>query len=170
MNILILLALVILILVVVAAMKSGAKGSDKGPWPFYARKPLTVPEQVLYFRLLKAFPDNIVLAQVGLSRMLGVKKGNNFRTWTNRIDRMSADFVICRKDSSIIAVIELDDASHTKPQRKIADAKKDQALGAAGIPIFRWQAKELPDEGSLRSTLGPLQELPGEMPLLTNFR
>jgi len=102
--------------------------------------------------------------------MLGVKKGNNFRTWTNRIDRMSADFVICRKDSSIIAVIELDDASHTKQQRKIADAKKDKALSAAGIPVFRWQAKELPDEGSLRSAIGRLQEVSGEIPLLTNSR
>ncbi|MFZ2629366.1 MAG: DUF2726 domain-containing protein [Rugosibacter sp.] len=46
--------------------------------------------------------------------MLGIKKGNNYQAWLNRINRMSADFVVCNKDSSIVAVIELDDATHRK--------------------------------------------------------
>jgi hypothetical protein len=64
-------------------------------WPFYAKKLLTQPEQVLYFRLVSALPEHIVLAQVQLSRFLGVKKGANVQSWLNRINRMSADYVIC---------------------------------------------------------------------------
>jgi very-short-patch-repair endonuclease len=67
-----------------------------------------------------------------------VKKGNNFQKWFNRINRMSADFVVCAKDASVLAVIELDDATHEGQQRKAADAKKDKALSAAGIRIVRW--------------------------------
>ena len=74
-------------------------------WPFYARKLMSAPEQVLYFKLCRALPECIVLSQVGLSRILGVKKGNKFHEWNNRINRMSADFVIGAKDASVLAVM-----------------------------------------------------------------
>src|SRR4051812_1008482 len=32
--------------------------SDDAPWPFYAKRPLSHPEQVLYHRLVKALPDH----------------------------------------------------------------------------------------------------------------
>lgn len=38
------------------------EGSGTAPWPFYVKKPLTQPEQVLYHRLIKALPEHIVLA------------------------------------------------------------------------------------------------------------
>src|ERR1700676_5803384 len=62
-------------------------------WPFYVKHLLTQPEQVLYHRLVKALPNHIVLAQVQVSRVLGVKKGSRFHEWNNRINRMSYDFV-----------------------------------------------------------------------------
>lgn len=138
------------VLCVVRFGKSGDRDTD-GPWPFYARKPLSKPEQVLYFRLCNALPQHIVLAQVGLSRLLGVKKGNNYHEWNNRINRMTADFVVCNKDASILAVIELDDASHEKEQRRQADAKKDRALASANIKMIRWQAKAMPNEEDIRA-------------------
>jgi hypothetical protein len=48
------------------------------PWPFYVKRLLSQPEQVLYHRLVKALPNHIVLAQVQLSRVIGVKKGFRF--------------------------------------------------------------------------------------------
>jgi len=68
---------------------------------------------------------------------------------------MSADFVVCNKDSSIVAVIELDDASHERDVRKKADAKKNRALSSAGIPIVRWQARMIPDESKIKSSILP---------------
>lgn len=147
------LALVILLFLAVLAVKKKSATSDPETWPFYQRKPLSVPEQVLYFRLVNALPGHIVLGQVQLSRLLGVKKGNNAQAWLNRINRMSADFVICNKDSSILAVIELDDASHNGEKRKQADAKKDNALASAGIKIHRWHVNAIPDESAIKATL-----------------
>lgn len=71
----------------------------------------------------------------------------------NRINRMSADFVICNRDFSIAAVVELDDATHERADRKAADAKKDKALASAGLRIIRWQAKSLPDAAAIRSAI-----------------
>ncbi len=153
MDWLFLLLVIVLVLVVIFVLKAKITGGiGDEAWPFYAKKPLSQPEQILYFRLIKALPEHIVLAQVQLSRLLGVKKGNNFHAWNNRINRMSADFVVCSKDSSVIAVIELDDASHARKDRQSADAKKDKALSSADIRVVRWQVKAIPDEATIEAT------------------
>lgn len=88
--------LILLFILIIAAAFWGAfvkvlsKNREPKIWPLYPRKPLSTPEQVLYFRLVKALPEHIVLTQVQLSRFLGVKKGNNYQGWLNRINRMSA--------------------------------------------------------------------------------
>jgi hypothetical protein len=123
-------------------------------WPFYAKKPLTPPEQVLYHRLVKALPEHIVLAQVQVSRILGVKRGFNFREWNNRVNRMSYDFVVCAKDARVIAVIELDDKSHDAPDRAANDEKKDRATASAGVRLVRWHVADLPDEAAISASFG----------------
>ena len=85
-------------------------------WPFYAKKPLTQPKQILYHRLVSALPECMVLAQVQLSQVLGVKKGFNYYEWHNRINRMSIDFLVCLKDATVVAAIELDDKTHERPE------------------------------------------------------
>lgn len=152
----VLVFVVIMLLLIVRAKKPAVL--EAGPWPFYAKRPLSDPELILYRRLAMALPGHIVLAQVSLGRLLGVKKGHNFSQWYNRINRMSADFVLCGKDGKVVAVMELDDSTHEKPDRKAADAKKDRALGDAGIRIIRWQARTLPDETTIRSTFADAQQ------------
>ena len=153
-------AVVVAVIIVMKAKRQS--GMSDEVWPFYAKKPLTQPEQILYFRLFNALPEHIVLAQVQLSRFVGVKKGNNFQAWNNRINRMSADFLVCNKDSSIVAVIELDDESHGRETRRSADARKNKALNSAGIPIVRWQAKRLPDEPKIKASILPNPALKGD--------
>lgn len=145
-----LVVLAILAVAFVVLKRRASFGAGDAPWPFYAKKPLSQPEQVLYHRLVAAMPECIVLAQVQLSRVLGVKKGFNFREWNNRIDRMSLDFVVCLKDSTIVAVVELDDKTHEKASRVEADAKKEKALSAAGVALVRWNVSALPDENAIR--------------------
>lgn len=141
---------IIVVLAVFAALKGRSTGSGSAPWPFYAKKPLTQPEQVLYYRLVAALPENIVLAQVQLSRVLGVKKGFRFHEWNNRINRMSLDFLVCLKDATIVAAVELDDKTHEKASRVEADAKKAKALSAAGITLIHWNVSAMPDEQAIR--------------------
>lgn len=125
-------------------------GKGAEAWPFYAKKPLSQPEQVLYHRLVAALPECMVLAQVQLSRVLGVKKGFRVNEWNNRINRMSLDFLVCLKDSSIVAAIELDEKSHERATRMEADARKEKALAAAGIALVRWHVSAMPDEATIR--------------------
>jgi very-short-patch-repair endonuclease len=140
-----------------------AAGSS--PWPFYVKRLLTQPEQVLYHRLVKSLPNQVVLAQVQVSRVLGVKKGFRFHEWNNRINRMSYDFVICDKAAAVIAAIELDDKSHESEDRRDSDAKKSKATIDAGLRLVRWHVKSLPDELTIQRELSALDaSLDGVLP------
>jgi very-short-patch-repair endonuclease len=103
---------------------------------------------VVYWRLRKVLPEQMVLSQVAVSRFLRVEKGHDFRGWLNRVDRMTVDFLVCLPDGTIVAAIELDDNSHDLDERVLADAKKTKALESAGIKLLRW--RELPTEADLR--------------------
>jgi hypothetical protein len=147
----ILLAVVVaglLLLKLLGLLRTGARR-----WPFYVRKPLSQPEQVLYHRLIRAMPEHIVLAQVQVSRVLGVKKGFRFHEWNNRINRLSYDFVVCGKDSTVIAAIELDDKSHERASRARTDDKKNKATADAGLRLVRWNVRALPSEEAIRAEL-----------------
>jgi hypothetical protein len=66
-------ALFIFALIVAVTIFGGYRRSSAASalWPFYLKRVLTQPEQVLYHRLVKALPNHIVLAQVQVSRVLG---------------------------------------------------------------------------------------------------
>jgi very-short-patch-repair endonuclease len=152
MKLLIALVVLFAIAALAALVRMRLRGTGDS-WPFVAKKLLSPPEQVLYFRLVRALPDQMVLAQVQLSRFLGVKGARDRRAWLNRIIQLSADFVICAKDSAVLAVIELDDASHGRAQRREADARKTRAVEAAGLRLIRWKVTALPDDAAIRAAV-----------------
>ena len=146
------LLLVVLALAVLKKLRL-LKGGAGSPWPFYVKRPLSQPEQVLYHRLIRALPDHIVLAQVQVSRVLGVKKGSNFHEWNNRINRLSYDFVVCGRDSTVLAAVELDDKSHEESSRAKTDEKKSKASADARLRLIRWHVRSLPTEEDIRAEL-----------------
>ena len=149
----ILLILALVIFVPVLVRRGRLAAGESRPWPFYVKRLLTQPEQVLYHRLVKSLPNHVVLAQVQMSRVLGVKRGFRFHEWNNRINRMSYDFVICDKAATVIAAIELDDKSHESERRIESDAKKGRATTDAGLRLIRWHVKSLPDELTIQREL-----------------
>src|SRR4029450_8752672 len=137
-----------------ALLRSRSRRSSlSGKWPFSLRRPLTEPEQELYFRLCQALPDHMVLARGGLSRFIAVRRGHDARDWHHHINRMSIDFLVCTRDANVVAAIELDDASRRASGRLLMNAKKDKALAAAGVRLIRWNANALPDESAIPAIL-----------------
>ncbi|WP_257720742.1 DUF2726 domain-containing protein [Roseateles depolymerans] len=108
---------------------------------------MTPREQSMYFRLVETFPDHVVLAQVAFSAILTTKDRPTRATF----DRKVCDFVLCSKGFEVIAVIELDDASHQG--REQADAKRQALLTRAGYRVERFA--QIPDAGVLRARLMP---------------
>jgi very-short-patch-repair endonuclease len=144
--------LVLLVLCVVAVLLKRRRTPRAEPWPLdVCRTVLTQPEQIMYRRLIHALPNNIVFAQVQLSRFLEVKRSVPRQTWFNRISQLSADFLVLNLDTSVVAAIELDDASHGRASRRAADARKTHALKSAGVRLIRWHVGDLPDEVAIRT-------------------
>ena len=98
-----------------------------------ARRPLTPSEEKLFIVLSEALPECTVLAQVSFQALLDTPQQAD----RNRFDRKYADFVICSKRLTPIAVVELDDASHkTKLEQ---DRERDAMLQKAGYQTIRYR-------------------------------
>lgn len=141
--------IIILIIGLIVLVRFKKQSTSDDIWPFYAKKPLMEIEQIFFHCLTRALPENIVLAQVQLSRFLGVKKGFSNWGWNMRIKRMSIDFLICRKDSSIIAAVELDDSADNQDKNHERDKNKNLAIKAAGIVVIRCDVRRIPTEKAI---------------------
>jgi hypothetical protein len=133
------------------------------PWPVAERSLLSDREQSLYERLLSLYPHHKLFVQVALSQLIEVDRNHpESRSIRARYKQLVADFVLCRPDLSIVAVIELDDRSHENPKRQNADARKTKAVADAGIRLIRIPAGPLPSGNTLRAlvevarTVGPV--------------
>lgn len=153
------LGFLFLLLVIVVALAAAVylekfsvpKGAEA--WPLYARKPLSDPEQVLYFRLREALPECIVLAQVEISRVIGINRGPAHGLMRNLLRGMSIDYVVCLKDSTVVCAIELDDASHDTDKGRARHEKKSRAFQTAGVPLIRWNVAKLPSVFEIRRVI-----------------
>lgn len=108
--------------------------------------------EVRFFALLQeAMPEHFIFAQVQLSRLIQCTDSQDAAFWFNRICRMSADYVLVDRDAqTVIAVIELDDWTHDKPERRRADQKKTKAIESAGLPLIRFDGRRMPNATQLR--------------------
>jgi hypothetical protein len=147
-----LLVLMLAVVIVVAAKLRRKDHASSVDWPLYPKKVLTPVEQQFYQRLIRAFPNHVVLAQVSYSQLFGVKRGNrvNYQSIVNRFNRLTADFVLCQRDFATVALFELDDRSHDRPARMSADQRKAGICAAAGVALHRINVNPMPNEAELR--------------------
>jgi hypothetical protein len=113
----------------------------------YRRKDylLTQGERAFYLVLCRAVDADRhrVFCKVRLGDLLWMPKGTDKRQshW-NRIQSKHADFVVCSADVlRPLVVIELDDRSHERSDRRERDRFVDQALAAAGLPVIHVRAQ-----------------------------
>jgi hypothetical protein len=148
------LAICALCALTVRSMRSSSKA-----FAVTAKPLLSHPEQVLYGRLMRAFPGHVILAQVALSQFLvveGVRAPVKSQSISNGFRQWVAGFVICKPDFSAVAVVELDDRSHGRTVQGERDGRKDQFLQAAGIKVIRVPVNDIPNELALRALVTTL--------------
>lgn len=112
------------------------------------RQPLTDHEKKMYFALTTALPEYIVLAQVAFSALITTQSQET----RNRFDRKVADFVLCSQSLNVIAIIELDDASHKGRERN--DADRDDMLANAKYTTIRYP--KIPTTETIRADIEQL--------------
>lgn len=110
-----------------------------GPPPYRRAELLTRYEAAFYKELRRCAERRglHVLAKVRMADLISVQSGTrDYQSWFNRISQKHADFVLCDpKDLEAALVVELDDKTHDRPDRRARDRFVDSAYAAAGIPI-----------------------------------
>ena len=97
----------------------------------------------------------LIFAQVRLANLVEVQRwARRDKTHWYKIQAKCVDFVFCEPHTFIPRlVIELDDSSHNRADRRERDAFVDDVLAAAGLPILhvRWQRRY--DTGALAAQI-----------------
>jgi very-short-patch-repair endonuclease len=102
---------------------------------------LTEAEKSFYVVLQNVVGDSYLLfSQVSLLEILSVPDGLNrsdHYSALNKIQSKHIDFLLCEKESTRpLLVIELDDSSHSRPDRIKRDEFLDEAFQGAGLSLL----------------------------------
>lgn len=147
-------ALIALAAALLVAQLKLAKGSGR-TGTYRRRKFMTDNEEEFFGRLVVALPDHYIFPQVALSALLEPASGNGKTAYADRlrVAQQRVDYVVCNKRCEVVAVVELDDRTHTQSK----DALRDARLEQAGIRTVRFQARHKPKVEAIRDkVLGPV--------------
>lgn len=152
--------LVILLLVALVAGFSAiliwnAKGKNRNG-AYKPRKLMTENEEEFFGRLVAALPDHYIFTQVAMSALLEPASSDKKTAYSDRlrIAQQRVDYVVCNKRCEIIAVVELDDRTHSRAK----DQLRDDRLKQAGIRTVRFQARQKPQADTLRVSILQLSQ------------
>jgi len=151
--------LVIIAIVALAVLAAAAAALQHFPSrieaPRYRRQSsvLTNAEQAFYRRLAAGVgADYLIWPKMRILDVMTPADGR-IGSW-NRISSKHVDFVLVDPISyAPVAAIELDDASHHRPDRQERDAVVNNAFASAGIPLVRVPARKDWSAEQLRRTI-----------------
>ena len=152
--IVLLAALLLGAVLVVALRRLAAPGEER--LPYYSRKFLLSRGEMAFYRVLvRALPPGVVICpKVRLADLINCP-GDAWRAgYGGRISGKHVDFVLADAGTlGIRLVIELDDRSHQRSDRRDRDSFVDRAFEAAGIPILHVRAAASYDVRNLTGRL-----------------
>lgn len=142
---------VIVCLVAVVVLAQLKSGSQTGR---YKRgKLMTDNERAFFGRLVNALPDHYIFPQVAMSALLEPSSSDRRRSHSDRlrIAQQRVDYVVCDNRCEVIAVVELDDKTHSPAK----DQARDERLLQAGIRTIRFQSRKKPSVEEIRAAIIP---------------
>jgi very-short-patch-repair endonuclease len=124
---------------------------------YQGRDLMTDNEREFFGRLVQALPQYYVFPQVAMSALLEPASRDEARRNTDRlrIAQQRIDYVVCDWNCNVVAVVELDDRTHSRAK----DQVRDERLEQAGIQTLRFESRAKP---SLREIRAALKEVADE--------
>ena len=140
----------------------GRQDGEQTVHPYSGRRfLLSLAERRFYEMLVQAVPAwCVVFSKVRLADLVYVRQHSaKDKSHFNRIQAKHVDFVLCdAKTSAVCLVVELDDRSHERPDRKRRDQFVDELLTSVRLPILHVAARRSYDVSKLtrriQATLG----------------
>lgn len=153
MKILIAIAIVAILAAGLAITMKRMQGKERAG-AYRARKLMTENELEFFGRLVSALPDHYVFPQVAMSALLEAASNDRKKSHSDRlrIAQQRADYIVCTRSCDLVAVIELDDRTHSTTK----DQLRDSRLAQAGIRTVRFQSRSKPTANAIRlEIVGP---------------
>lgn len=131
--------------------------------PYRVRDDFLSPTELSFYHVLRTVTGNraIICPKVGLADIFFVSRPNENQGYRSRIVQKHLDFLLCdSKTMHPILGIELDDASHNRPDRQVRDEFVNKTFEVANLPLLHFPARrsyntrELAE--ALEKHLGPL--------------
>jgi hypothetical protein len=147
------LVFILLAAMFVAVKLKGSKGNDRAG-SYRRRKPMTDNELEFFGRLVRALPDHYIFPQVAMSALIEAASSDKKKALSDRwkIAQQRADYVVCAKNGEVVAVVELDDRTHSSAKDQLRDSRLEQA----GIRTVRFQSRAKPTPAAILVALcGP---------------
>lgn len=141
---------------------TAARPTEAGNEPEYERadpskpryKPrtlLTDNEAEFFARLETAVPEYRIFPQISMTAIIEPSSKDRYWTHFNRIAMQRVDYVVYTRDLRLICVIELDDRTHDKQQKR--DERRDSRLSEAGVNTLRFDSRAKPRPEALRAAI-----------------
>jgi hypothetical protein len=133
--------------------EAGARNMDALPLPaqtIQAKPLLSAWERAAIDTLARQLPaTHRFCPQVRLLDMLTVQDADRSRrrTTRNRLGSKSVDFAVIDPSGRVVLVVELNDSSHDRPDRRDRYGLVQAALDQAGIPLAVFRPQESLDLG-----------------------
>jgi|688.fasta_scaffold351224_1 very-short-patch-repair endonuclease len=131
--------------------------AGRGRLPYAVRERIVTKAELRFYRALqKAVANDLeIFAMVRIADILTVPmQAAQRRKWLGKILAKHVDFVLCDPESlAPLLAIELDDASHDRPERKERDEFVDHAFESAGLPLLRIRNGSSYDPAALRQLI-----------------
>jgi len=123
-----------LLAVLLLVRRAKAKQQPSDRWPVQRQKLLGDRSSRMFARLREALPDCTVLVQVPFDQILTVRRDAADRDgWKRLLGHHRADFVVCRSDLAVIAVVELGPLNGSSLDQDKGFIVRKKALMDAGI-------------------------------------
>jgi hypothetical protein len=118
----------------------------------YKRGKLMTDNELEFFgRLIAALPGHYVFPQVSMSALLEASSGDKKQAHSDRlrIAQQRVDYLVCDANCAIVAVVELDDRTHSS----IKDQQRDARLSQGGIRTVRFQSRDKPTKEAIHASV-----------------
>jgi hypothetical protein len=110
--------------------------ADGGPLPYLVRDDFFSEAEASFYRLLSDVvgEDFVICPKVSLREIFFVSRPNQNMAFYNKIDRKHVDYLLCdARTLKPVLGIELDDKSHTQPDRVERDEFVEKVFACAGL-------------------------------------
>lgn len=127
----------------------------KKTYPWYSKKALLTDNETEFFLRLRAAAgdDFVVLAQVSMGALMSPSNRvprNQRAGVRSRFAQKIVDYVICSpRTMEVVALIELDDRTHSKHK----DQQRDAMTRGAGYPTIRYESRHKPSIAAIKKDL-----------------